>query len=236
MITTWLLYACGIMFVRLVYLPGDGALSRAASVSVLCIQLTWILLLFEFTAALGGLAVLLILVALVAYGLENPVRIRRGFRLMTLAAQLLPVFWVLDLLSDRVWTAHIPADLLLAAFGILVLANEANHLVRLLFHWCNLEPKLAPAAAHAREAGPVAQKVDEEEYKAGRVIGMLERSLIFLIIYFSGDFSAVGFMLAAKGLVRIRQLRDRQFSEYLLIGTLASAICAVIVALVLRLA
>lgn len=85
-------------------------------------------------------------------------------------------------------------------------------------------------------AGRVEQQVDEDEYKAGRVIGVLERSLIFLIIYFSGDFSAVGFMLAAKGLVRIRQLRDRQFSEYLLIGTLASAICAVIVALVLRLA
>lgn len=235
MIDTWVLYACGIMFARLVYLPNDGAPGRTVSVAVLGVQLGWIFVLFEFSAALGGLAALLILVAVAAHGLENPVRIRRGFRLLTLAAQLLPVIWMLDLLSARAWSAQIPNDLLLASFGILVLANEANNLVRLLFHWCNLEPKLAPVAGQDGEAGRVEQ-VDEEEYKAGRVIGVLERSLIFLIIYFSGDFSAVGFMLAAKGLVRIRQLRDRQFSEYLLIGTLASAICAVIVALVLRLA
>jgi len=234
MIETWILFACGIMFARLVYLPNDGALGKAVSVTVIFVQLVWIFILFEFNAALGGLAALLIVVALAAHGLENPARIKRGFRLLTLAAQLLPVIWMLDLLSARGWSAKIPHDLLLASFGILVLANEANNLVRLLFYWCNLEPKLAPVAGQGNEAGRVEQKVDEDEYKAGRVIGVLERSLIFLIIYFSGDFSAVGFMLAAKGLVRIRQLRDRQFSEYLLIGTLASAICAVIVALVLR--
>ena len=78
------------------------------------------------------------------------------------------------------------------------------------------------------------QQIDEEEYKAGRVIGMLERGLIFLIIYFTSDLSAVGFVLAAKGFIRIRQLHDRKFSEYMLIGTLASVLCAVVVALTLQ--
>ena len=38
----------------------------------------------------------------------------------------------------------------------------------------------------------------------------------------SGNIGAIGFVLAAKGITRFRQLDDRDFAEYVLIGTLLS--------------
>ena len=57
---------------------------------------------------------------------------------------------------------------------------------------------------------------------AGRLVGMLERFII-LVLVLSGSLSAVGFVLAAKSVARFRELEDRDFAEYYLIGTLASA-------------
>ena len=111
------------------------------------------------------------------------------------------------------------------AFILLLLINEANYLIRLLFSWCNVVPRTV-------STGGGNEIVDEDEYKAGRVIGMLERTLILLLIYFTEDFGAVGFIVAAKGLIRLRQLKDRQFSEYILIGTLASVMAALVGALI----
>ncbi|HLT63555.1 MAG TPA: hypothetical protein VKZ92_03445, partial [Pseudohongiella sp.] len=169
---------------------------------------------------------LLLLSALAISIFESADRISRGFRIFSLALQLLPAWLVFAFcqVTPRPFLHQwFSAELVVVIFGTLLLASESNYLVRLLFHVCKLEPKIK-----ARD------EIDQDEYRAGRVIGILERNLIFLIVYFSGQFEAVGFMLAAKGLIRIRQLKDRQFSEYLLIGTLASAICSVLVAEALR--
>jgi hypothetical protein len=58
----------------------------------------------------------------------------------------------------------------------------------------------------------------------GQVIGMLERSLIFLFVLL-GSEAAVGFLIAAKSIFRFGELRDarnRMEAEYIIIGTLAS--------------
>lgn len=223
---TWLLYACGILLTRLAYLPDDERLAGWKSGLQVAFQVLLVIGLFQFTLSTGVLLALLLVIAGVAYRAETPGRIQSGFRLVTLAAQLLvplAAYWLFDPFPERQQGWMVPDALLIAVFGLLVLANEANYLIRMLFNWCNLVPKL-----------PSSVDVDQEEYKAGRVIGMLERGLIFLIVYFTGDLSAVGFILAAKGLIRIRQLKDRQFSEYMLIGTLASVLCAVVVALILQ--
>jgi Protein of unknown function (DUF3307) len=56
----------------------------------------------------------------------------------------------------------------------------------------------------------------------GRAIGMLERGLIFLLVIV-GLPEGIGFLIAAKSVLRFGAVGDdRAFSEYVIIGTLAS--------------
>ena len=69
--------------------------------------------------------------------------------------------------------------------------------------------------------------------KAGRFIGILERLFTFLFII-THHWEAVGFLLAAKSIFRfgdLRQGKDRQLTEYVLIGTLLSFGSAILIAL-----
>lgn len=66
---------------------------------------------------------------------------------------------------------------------------------------------------------------------SGTLIGILERFLL-LILGFSGQIGAIGFILAAKSLARFNQLNDREFAEKYLVGTLLSAfvaLCCVVI-------
>jgi len=66
-------------------------------------------------------------------------------------------------------------------------------------------------------------KNDESLEKAGRIIGNLERFLtLFLIIF--GQYNAVGFIIAAKSILRFRdsESNTEAKTEYLLIGSLMS--------------
>ncbi|RYI16718.1 MAG: DUF3307 domain-containing protein [Acetobacteraceae bacterium] len=65
---------------------------------------------------------------------------------------------------------------------------------------------------------------------AGRVIGHLERGLIFALVLF-GQPQGVGLLIAAKSILRFGAVKDdRRLSEYVIIGTLASFGWALIVA------
>ncbi|MFH1118456.1 MAG: DUF3307 domain-containing protein [Bacteroidota bacterium] len=64
---------------------------------------------------------------------------------------------------------------------------------------------------------------------AGKYIGMLERMLILTFI-FMNQFSAVGFLVAAKSVLRFGDIRDsnsRKGTEYILIGTMISFAAAI---------
>lgn len=57
---------------------------------------------------------------------------------------------------------------------------------------------------------------------AGRVIGLLERGLIFALVLL-GQPEGVGLLIAAKSILRFGAVKDdRALSEYVIIGTLAS--------------
>jgi hypothetical protein len=62
--------------------------------------------------------------------------------------------------------------------------------------------------------------------RVGLVIGVLERLLIVSLILGRAE-AAVGLVVAAKTLARFRQLDDRFFAEYYLLGTLASVAVAI---------
>ncbi len=62
---------------------------------------------------------------------------------------------------------------------------------------------------------------------AGRVIGNLERGLIFLLIL-TGQTQNIGFLIAAKSVLRFGIVSDdRKASEYVIIGTIASVSWAI---------
>ncbi len=66
--------------------------------------------------------------------------------------------------------------------------------------------------------------------RIGATIGVIERLLIAALVL-AGGVATIGLVVAAKTLARFRQLDDRVFAEYYLLGTLASVAFAVITSL-----
>ena len=108
-------------------------------------------------------------------------------------------------------------------FGFLMILNEINLLIRYILEKLELAPL---SELHH-------QQIDEKEFRTGRVIGFLERIFVFLFILM-GQFTAIGFVLAAKGVVRYPEFGNRNFAEYILIGTLLSVLLAMGVGFVVR--
>ncbi|MFN2373872.1 MAG: hypothetical protein ABR545_08675 [Cyclonatronaceae bacterium] len=104
-------------------------------------------------------------------------------------------------------------------FGLLLIINEMNIIIRYLMEIMNLKPLPKEVAGF-----------DEQDYNTGRVIGLLERIFIYILVL-AAQFTAVGFILTAKGIIRYPELKNKTFAEYVLIGTLLSALSALITAL-----
>lgn len=113
------------------------------------------------------------------------------------------------------------------ALGFLLVANEVNFVIRLLFRVFDLEPRQQSGADSSRD-------LDVREYNAGRVIGILERWLIYSVLVVSHEYAVIALVVAAKGFARFRQLDEREFAEYVLIGTLASTLLTIWVAQAIR--
>jgi len=71
------------------------------------------------------------------------------------------------------------------------------------------------------------------ELSRGQLIGVLERALALTLVL-AGQFGALGLVIAAKALARFRAMDDRDFAEYVLIGTLASMLFALGVGVAVR--
>ena len=129
-------------------------------------------------------------------------------------------FILLKLLTQMDWSYF-----LIIFTGFLLVLNEANILIRYLMESLHLVPQLK--SSRKEEA------IDTREYNRGRVIGILERILIYFFV-FNNHLSAVGFILAAKGITRFKELENREFAEYFLIGTLLSSIISGAIAMLFR--
>jgi hypothetical protein len=78
--------------------------------------------------------------------------------------------------------------------------------------------------------------VDSENLaNAGKWIGIIER-VIILVFVMQNQYSAIGLLIAAKGIIRFNE-KDRQEikTEYLVIGTLMSIVLAIVTGLLLKL-
>jgi hypothetical protein len=115
----------------------------------------------------------------------------------------------------------------IVAAGFLFLLNEVNFVIRYFFEALSVVPKITD------KEGNELEKENEKEYNAGRVIGMLERILIMFFVLVN-QLGAIGFIIAAKGFTRFKELDNRDFAEYVLIGTLLSSLFAIAVALLIK--
>lgn len=103
------------------------------------------------------------------------------------------------------------ADILLLLLGIIFLINEWNNLIRYILGLIKTEPVLRDG-----------NEVDTKEFGKGKIIGIVERSLFYFFVL-TGNYASIGFILTAKGITRYRNLDNRDFAEYVLIGTLLSS-------------
>lgn len=67
----------------------------------------------------------------------------------------------------------------------------------------------------------------------GKLIGELERALIFILI-FIGQPTAIGFLVAAKSILRFEEAKKQKLAEYVIIGTLLSFSLAIAIAAATR--
>lgn len=66
---------------------------------------------------------------------------------------------------------------------------------------------------------------------AGRLIGILERTLMLALILY-GQWAAIALLITAKSIARFEEIKVRKFAEYYLVGTLTSLLVALVVGFV----
>ncbi|GAP21809.1 hypothetical protein LTAR_02026 [Leptolinea tardivitalis] len=230
---------------RLIFLCSDDRLSRNHWIVMILIQLLG-LTLFEPGISLWLLLVFICVLNAILFFFD--VRLKQSdlfrFIFLILYAVLFSIFFsprislnfntqFLDQIRD--WMKYssifsvVPKfgiyKLSLILFGLLLVSNEVNLLIRSCFHTFGLiSTKTSP-----RETKYLLKPVDTKELNAGRVIGILERIIMYSMIL-GGSAGSIGFVLAAKAFTRFRELDERAFAEYILVGTLLSTFFAVMVA------
>ncbi len=102
-----------------------------------------------------------------------------------------------------------------------------------------LDPAAAePPVAYTLRAGRFTGRIEPDprpappppvssQARVGEAIGVLERLLLVALVLL-GEVAAIGFVVAAKTLARFKQLDEREFAEYYLLGTLASVTVALL--------
>jgi hypothetical protein len=101
-------------------------------------------------------------------------------------------------------------------FSFLMILNESNIVIRYILEKLDLAPL---SIDH--------DEIDDRQFRTGRVIGFLERIFVFQLILLN-QYTAIGFIIAAKGIVRYPDFGKKNFSEYILIGTLLSVLFAIL--------
>lgn len=235
-----------LMVTRLIYLRKDEAIGIKWNLWLTGVQLILVVLSFSFTTGLWLVALLLVIVGGLNLLLE-PRLLKKGWRIYTLAIFIIGIDLISNggsglqlrsLLTDAVAFLAGNSGLLQVnpgvsgeklfgvLFGLLVLANEINLFIRMVFRHFGMEP---PGNQPQTPVDASAYGIDRQEYNTGRVIGILERWLMYIVVLSTDSLEAIAFIIAAKGLARMKQLDDKVFAEYMLIGTLLSMISAVLV-------
>lgn len=74
---------------------------------------------------------------------------------------------------------------------------------------------------------------NKHDMSRGKLIGYIERLLVILLTYYS-SYPAIAFIVTAKSIARFKQLDDRDWAEYFLLGTLTSIFIGIMFGILLR--
>lgn len=143
-----------------------------------------------------------------------------------LLARAAPLDWWQDLVG-RIAAQEDGAAVGRAVLVLLVVTSLviANVRAGSLFVGTLVRAPRPPLVADSRPADGVSVA------RIGATIGIIERLLISVLVL-AGGVMAIGLVIAAKTLARFKQLEDRDFAEYYLLGTLASVTFAVVTSLI----
>ena len=244
----WPALTAVLLIARLPYTFNDRKMGRRQAVYYVLVLLMGLAILKINTTwyALAALTIVLILFTLItewrADGLKSWRLISLGtavlaYRLLTGTMSPLEINPAVSSLVQNLGQNFPPAGNLIQdpAFrqtalvigaGYLLQLTEANLIVRTLLDALDFSPDPGsqtglPAAAQVNPT------VISDDYQAGRVIGILERSFAYLAII-TGRPSIFGFILAAKAFARFKEMDNKAYAEYVLIGTMASVFLALI--------
>ena len=73
----------------------------------------------------------------------------------------------------------------------------------------------------------------KHDLSRGKLIGYIERLLVLLLTFYSA-YPAIGFIVAAKSIARFKQMDDRDWAEYFLLGTLTSMFFGITLGILLK--
>ena len=196
------------------------------------VNLSWVLL---------AVYLLLIRPIVVTYLEKSKKRLNRN-RLLTLFVHILMIGFMASPLFDLRFAGWVSAaekgfnDLFFTGdpflhwhyfhavlFGFLMVLNESNLAIRYTLEKLDLTPLSNDY-----------HEIDDRQFRTGRVIGFLERIFVFLFMLLN-QYTAIGFIIAAKGIVRYPDFGKKSFNEYILIGTLLSVLFAMLFACITRL-
>lgn len=222
---TGILLILNLILIPRVFVLFSNRVLTLPRVLVLLSPLVAILILFEVSLLILGLVFLYCIIVFLSYNRERLNGQNDFFRILSLF-----VYVIVVVVTGAVWDGELRFrfELQDAAFGILniymfgflFVLNEVNLIVRFVLIKLNLIPKDN-------------EENSNSEQNAGRVIGLLERSIIYILVIF-GEFTVIGIVIAAKGLSRFKKMEDRNFAEYVLIGTLCSFLSVILIFLLVK--
>jgi len=121
-----------------------------------------------------------------------------------------------------VYTVGLTKKVLVTGTGLIFVLYESNVIIRAVLSGISTEPMTEK------------NETDQDEYNRGRIIGLLERTLLYFLVIF-GYYAGIAVVVAVKSIARYREFRNRNFAEYFLIGTLLSITLALGAALYVKL-
>lgn len=136
------------------------------------------------------------------------------------------VFVNQGVLSTSCWDGYLVMPIIATALVFIICSKPANIIIRHILEFYSVNSSLATDRAVENASG-------EDKYlRSGKLIGTVERWLI-LIFMLANQYEAIGFLIAAKSIIRYREGAVSK-TEYVLAGTLLSVLCAVLGGLTLK--
>jgi len=127
--------------------------------------------------------------------------------------------WCRD--CDVLWLQWVEMKWFIVVLGLLLCLKPSNIWIREIFRMFRIAiPNTEDNASF------------HELPNAGRLIGGIERLLTYTLVLL-GQFEAIGFLIAAKSILRFRE-NDTAKTEYVLVGTLLSFAIAILVGLLVN--